>query len=209
MRSPISIALLRRWVYAALLMALPAVVSAEQSSRLLNLQALGAQVTISGDSTQVRFITLPTPFTKVITALQAQPELAALDLSGTTLIDLTPLAHLPRLHALDLSSTAVRDLTPLAELNHLRKLILTSTRVQDLAPLAALSGLEILDLGFTSINDIRALAGLSRLRILKLGLTKVSNVQPLQQLHSLQTLDLSFYSGLGTESRDTHTSEAA
>jgi len=90
------------------------------------------------------------------------------DLRGTQVVDLTPLATLVRLKELDLKDTAVVDLTPLASLVNLRKLNLSGTQVENLAPLKSLFELRELSLRGTLVVDLSPLACLYNLRLLSL-----------------------------------------
>ena len=69
-----------------------------------------------------------------------------LNLSGTMVTDLGPLARLTSLTWLNLGGTQVTDVGPLAGLTKLKTLSLQGTQVTDLAPLAGLqaNGLRIL-----------------------------------------------------------------
>ena len=65
--------------------------------------------------------------------IQIRPNV--LDLSGTSVSDLTPLQGLTSLQTLNLyAATSVSDLTPLQGLTSLQTLDLTGTEVTDLAP---------------------------------------------------------------------------
>ena len=116
--------------------------------------------------------------------------LQSLDLNEVPVSDLAPLANVTGLETLDLGSTSVSDLAPLANVTGLETLDLGSTSVSDLAPLANLTGLETLDLGSTSVSDLAPLANLTGLETLDLGSTSVSDLAPLANLTGLQTLDL-------------------
>ncbi len=116
--------------------------------------------------------------------------LRSLNLHGTQVKDLRPLAGLWRLEELDLSETQVADLSPLANLPNLRCLDLPDTQVSDLAPLAALHRLEDLDLRRTRVVDLKPLAGLAELRGPDLGETRIGNLKPLADLRRLEELDL-------------------
>jgi hypothetical protein len=83
-----------------------------------------------------------------------------LDLSGTGVTDLGPLAGFSGLERLDLSSTGVTDLGPLAELSDLEWLDLSNTGVTDLGPLAKLSVLEDLFLRNFVLDDDVVLGGI-------------------------------------------------
>jgi hypothetical protein len=113
-----------------------------------------------------------------------------LDLSGTQVSDLTPLAGLTGLQTLDLCGTEVSDLTPLAGLTGLQTLDLSGTEVSDLTPLAGLTGLQKLDLRHTQVSDLTPLAGLTGLQKLDLRGTQVSDLTPLAGLTGLQRLYL-------------------
>ena len=127
-----------------------------------------------------------------IDALPGDPplpsSLSQLDLGGTDVSDLAPLAGLTGLQWLGLDGTGVSDLAPLAGLTGLETLFLNGTDVSDLAPLAGLTGLETLDLGGTGVSDLAPLAGLTGLQRLDLGGTGVSDLAPLAGLTGLQWL---------------------
>ena len=76
-----------------------------------------------------------------------------LNLAGTQVADLTPLAALTNLERLNLGGTQVAGVTPLAALTNLQSLYLSSTQVADVAPLAALTNLQTLDLRGTRVTD--------------------------------------------------------
>ena len=113
-----------------------------------------------------------------------------LDLNATRVSDLTPLANLGSLISLDVGETPVSDLAPLANLITLRALYSARTSVSDLAPLADLTALETLFLWRTSVSDLVPLANLTALKALPLGQTSVSDLAPLANLTSLVKLDL-------------------
>jgi hypothetical protein len=70
-----------------------------------------------------------------------------------------------RLRSLDLSGTRIADLTPLAALSSLQYLDLTGTPVTDLSVLSGLTGLRRLDLRSTRA-DPSVLAHLARCQII-------------------------------------------
>lgn len=113
-----------------------------------------------------------------------------LDLSGTGVSDLSPLAGLSGLNVLDLGiCKQLRNLSPLAGLGELKSLNLNSTPVRDLLPLAGLSALTTLDLTCTPVSDLSPLAGLSGLTTLELSLTKVSHLSSLAGMSELAWLN--------------------
>ena len=118
--------------------------------------------------------------------------LERLRLSGTQVSDINPLTNLTALEYLDLDNTQVSDLTPLAKLTMLEWLDLDNTQVSDLSPLAKLTALECLYLGSPQISDIGPLAKLTALEWLDLMDTQVSDIGPLARLATLERLDLTF-----------------
>ena len=80
--------------------------------------------------------------------------LTSLNLGGTTVSDLSPLADLTALQTLKLSGTAVRNLSSLAALTTLQTLWLNNTAVSDLSPLAPLTALQTLRLNDTAVRDL-------------------------------------------------------
>ncbi len=117
--------------------------------------------------------------------------LRVLNLSWTTATDLSPLASLTDLQQLSLSSTRVTDFSPLASLTGLWSLYLSSTRVTDLSPLTSLTALRRLDLHSTQVTDLSPLASLTDLERLGLRSTRVTDLSPLASLTALQELNLS------------------
>jgi internalin A len=116
--------------------------------------------------------------------------LQSLDLRGTGVTDLAPLASLVGLQSLDLSNTGVTDLSPLGGLVGLQSLNLSETGVTDLSPLAGLAGLQSLDLRLTGVRDFSPLAGLARLQSLDLTVLDITDLSPLGCLTELQSLNL-------------------
>lgn len=104
-------------------------------------------------------------------ALRGRTGLRWLDLTGSDVKDLSPLAGLAQLQQLGLAGcTGVADLAPLAGLHQLQTLNLYGCPgVADLGPLAGIAQLEVLDLGgCPGVADLAPLAGLAQLRWLAL-----------------------------------------
>jgi len=80
-----------------------------------------------------------------------------LDLTGTQIIDLTPLAGMP-VELLYLGDTQVSDLTPLAGMQ-LMGLWIWGTQIDDLTPLAGMP-LKWLSFGETQVSDLTPLVGM-------------------------------------------------
>src|SRR4030042_1185472 len=108
---------------------------------------------------------------------QAKPG-TTLDLDGTPVTELAPLAGLTQLTTLDLAGTPVTELAPLAGLTQLTTLYLGGTPVTELAPLAGLTQLTTLYLGWTKVTEPAPVAGQTQLTTLYLGGTKGRDLAP-------------------------------
>lgn len=97
------------------------------------------------------------------------PYLKRLDLSGTGVRDLSPLANVTTLEALTLSRTEAEDLSPLTHLPHLAELVVDRSRVRDLSPIAGSVALRRLDIGSLPIVDLAVLGDLANLGVLDIG----------------------------------------
>ncbi|WP_323768272.1 leucine-rich repeat domain-containing protein [Antarctobacter sp.] len=113
-----------------------------------------------------------------------------LDLEGTHVSDLGPLAPLTRLEKLDLRGTAVTDLSALKGMTALRHLFLEGSGVSDLSPLAGMGRLRELWLNHTGVTDLSPLKDCIGLRQLSLRGTEVSDLSPLAGLPDLAVLDI-------------------
>jgi len=99
------------------------------------------------------------------------------------------LGHCPVLRSVDLSCTSVADVSPLSALTGLYLLDLSYTPVADVSPLSALTGLHRLDLSCTSVADVSPLSALTGLHRLDLSCTSVADVSPLSALTGTSTWD--------------------
>ena len=115
----------------------------------------------------------------------------ALDLQGTAISDLGPLADLKKLVRLDVSHTKVADLTPLAGLASLESLSVAGTQASDLTPLGGLTSLWSLDATGLDIPTLAPLARLTRLRALGVaGAVRVDDLAPLGGMTQMERLDI-------------------
>jgi Leucine Rich repeats (2 copies) len=99
-------------------------------------------------------------------------------------------ARLDSLTKLDLYGSKITDLQPVASLNTLTNLELGDNQIKDLKPLASLSKLAFLGLGSNKISDVQPLASLNNLTGLYLGDNQIKNIQPLASLMNLTELNL-------------------
>lgn len=109
-----------------------------------------------------------------------------LELDGTPFTNLLQLAALP-LEKLDLSGTDIRDISPLGELP-LQVLYLNDTDVSDLGPLRFMLLGDRLELANTQVRDISVLRG-KPLRVLRLDdCMQLRDVAPLADCRELEEL---------------------
>ena len=132
----------------------------------------------------------------------------ALDLSGTKVVDLSPLAGAPlatlnaagctwlknisplrgtALVKLDISGTPVTDLTPLREMHTLADLDLSESHVVDLSPISSLR-LKRLALADCAVSDIAPVTSMPLEEITLRG-TRVSDLSPLARM-PIKSIDL-------------------
>ena len=131
---------------------------------------------------------------ETLTVLDLQ-RVFSLSFRGQSLTSLRPddFQGLVNLSRLDLSGTAITDLAPLASLAGfalLSELYLADNGIRDLSPLANLTQIQILDLNRNAIVDLAPLAGLRKLRIFSARSNKIEDLAPLAGLTSLTALDL-------------------
>jgi Leucine-rich repeat (LRR) protein/tRNA A-37 threonylcarbamoyl transferase component Bud32 len=112
-----------------------------------------------------------------LNGISALERLRHLDLSGTDIDDLSPLAGLELEH-LDLSRTAVSELGVTAGMTGLRILDCSQSAVRDLSPLAG-DQLEELRIAHTAVSELGPLSGFS-LRRIDLTASAVREVEPLR-----------------------------
>jgi Leucine-rich repeat (LRR) protein len=123
---------------------------------------------------------------KNITAIQQ------MDLSNNPYIQsIDPLAQLLTLRQLDISGTSVSDLTPIRNLTELVELQAANTAITDLQPLKYSSHLEILNLSNTRVNNIAVVERMTNLKKMNLSGTPVTDFAPLVALTGLLEADLS------------------
>ena len=119
--------------------------------------------------------------------------LKELDLSGTPIADLSPLAGLTGLERLNLRNTVISDLQPLAGLVNLQRLDLSENQLNNLTdfqPLAGLVNLQQLDLSRNQVKDLTVLAGMIQLTELNLRGNQIHDITPLANLIRIEKLYL-------------------
>jgi len=114
-----------------------------------------------------------------------------LDLSGTPITDLTPLARMTEIQRLSLADCdGVRDISPLKNLQKLRRLSLDGCLMSDIGALANLKELTWLSMDQChEIADLRPLAGLKQMKMLSVeDCPLVSDLGPLSGLTELDEI---------------------
>ena len=115
-----------------------------------------------------------------------------IDMSGLReIISLEPITELSDLVALDISETSIEDISPLRSANKLKVLRANSTLIEDISALKYCITLEELEVANTAISDITVLQSLRNLQKLNLANTMVSRLQQLKNCPNLTTLNLS------------------
>jgi hypothetical protein len=115
----------------------------------------------------------------------------SLNLSGKTQIKhLRPLSELRDLKFLDISHSTIEDLSPIANITLLESLNLSNTPTAAIKFIKYSDRLRFLDISATQIEDISELINLSSLQVLKASNTSIQSFAVLNQFKQLQELDL-------------------
>ena len=118
-------------------------------------------------------------------------ELLTLDISETSIFDISEIASLSNLVILYLQNTKIYNLFPLRDLKFLVKLSLESTLINNLNALEKLFSLNYLNLNSTDVSNLNPLAELKNLRELYFSSTMVAYLNPLSNLANLEIIDAS------------------
>ena len=114
-----------------------------------------------------------------------------LDISGTSINDLTPLLNANKLKVLRADSTLIDDLSPLKYEITLEELEVSNTNVDDISVLTSLRNLTKLNIANTMVNRINNLKNCPNLTSLNMSGCRISNISVLQDLSNLKSLDIS------------------
>ncbi|MDY0131127.1 MAG: hypothetical protein RBR53_00490 [Desulforegulaceae bacterium] len=105
--------------------------------------------------------------------------------------NLTPITiSLPSLTKLELTGSTINDLTPLTKLADLKELSLYGANVKDFTPLKNCSKLKTLNYYATKNADYSSLGQLKQVTYLKGGLTSLSDISFVAELPNLKRLDV-------------------
>ena len=118
-------------------------------------------------------------------------DLAWLDISGTSVDDISPLRNANKMKTLKANSTLIEDLSALKYCLTLEELEVSNTTIDDLSVLANLPNLQKIDLSSTQVSRVNGLKNCPNLTSLNLGDTRISNIGIVQDLPLLRNLDVS------------------
>ena len=118
-------------------------------------------------------------------------DLTWLDISETSVEDLSPVRNFNKLEVLRANSTLVEDISSLKYNITLEELEVANTTVDDLNVLSSLRNLKKLNVANTQVNRITNLKSCSNLIALNLGGTRIASIAILQDLPQLKFLDIS------------------
>jgi Leucine-rich repeat (LRR) protein len=113
-----------------------------------------------------------------------------LNLGGTQITDITPIAGLTGITALYLGNTQITDITPIASMTGITTLILDNTPISDITPIAGMAGITTLSLSNTQITDITPIAGMTRITTLYLDNTPITDIAHIAGMAGITTLYL-------------------
>lgn len=118
-------------------------------------------------------------------------DLTKLNISGTSVDDISPLRSANKLKSLNANSTLIDDISALKYCITLEELELANTNINDLSVLRALRNLRRINLENTMVNRLTELKNCPNLNTLNLSGCKMSNIVPLQDLTQLTSIDIS------------------
>src|ERR1041385_2035551 len=117
--------------------------------------------------------------------------LQRLNISGTTISDLTAIRNLTELQDVDMSRSRVTDITVLKYASKITRLNIEGTGVSDLSVVKKMPGLQLLNVRGTKINDLSGVIDLTTLTNVDVSKTSISSLAPFQNLTAIQVLDVS------------------
>jgi Leucine-rich repeat (LRR) protein len=121
-----------------------------------------------------------------LTRYRSLPGLRFLGLHGIAVSNLEPLSVMHNLRALDISKSSVSDISALSGLAHLEELRAWKAALSDLTPLRDLDGLRLLSISETNVSDLRPLTGHRALLTLYAHTTPITDITPLGTISTLQ-----------------------
>jgi Leucine-rich repeat (LRR) protein len=118
-------------------------------------------------------------------------DLTLLNISGTSVDDISPLRNANKLKTLYANSILIDDISSLKYCITLEELEVANTNISDLSVLASLRNLKKINLTNTMVTRLTDLKNCPNLTTLNLSGCKMSNIVPLQELTQLKNVDIS------------------
>lgn len=118
-------------------------------------------------------------------------DLTCLDISETSVDDITSLRNANKLKVLRANSTFIEDISALKYCITLEELEIANTNISDLSVLASLRNLKKLDASNTMVSRLTQLKNCPNLTSINLGGSKILNIIPLRELTQLNNIDIS------------------
>ena len=126
-----------------------------------------------------------------ISALRNANKLKVLRANSTLIEDVSPLKYALTLEELEVSNANVEDLSVLSSLKDLVKLDLSNTTVKQIPNLKNFPKLIYINLSGSNITSIGFMRDFEQLRKIDISNTSVSDLSPIKNLKTLQSLDIS------------------
>lgn len=118
-------------------------------------------------------------------------DIICLDVSGTSIEDISVLRAANKLKVLKANGTLINDISPLKYCITLEELEVANTNIDDLSVLSALRNLQKLNVSQTRITTIRDVGNCPNLTVLNASATKIPTIAPIADLNALMVLDVS------------------
>jgi len=130
-------------------------------------------------------------YIRTLEPLAQLPHLRYLNLSATTISDLTSIRNLTALTDLSIAGAAITDLSPLKYAASMKKLNASHTGITSVEALQKMPILQSLTLSNTMVSDLSYLTALPELEYLSIARTPVADISPIGKLPKLTRLDIS------------------
>ncbi len=127
---------------------------------------------------------------KHLRSLSELRDLKFLDISHTSIADLSPISTITLLESLDLANTPTTAIKFIKYSDRLRYLDISNTQIEDISELANLSNLQVLRAANTPIQSFAVLNQFKSLQELNLNESGFNNIENIKDLSSLQSLSL-------------------
>lgn len=159
----------------------------------------GSDYSTLAELPEVGFLQLSGTKIANLAPLASMKKLEVLLLGDNEIVDLRPLAELRQLKDLYLDNNKIVDLTPLSSLDRLATLVASNNQVIDLSPIGRLPNLTALDMSHNPIADLTPLSTLLRIEMVRITNGQIVDCSPLLKLPTLFVADLNGNQGLSPE----------